>query len=103
MTNIKTAITRALVGAVILAQPLDVWTTNRALAMDIGVVEANPVMAFAMEHLGSAWWVPKLLIALFALVVVAYMQRIRTRTIALAGSIAAAYTVVVLNNYFTWL
>ena len=41
--DLKTLMTRVMVGIIIAAQPLDVWTTNRALASSDDIVEANPI------------------------------------------------------------
>jgi hypothetical protein len=100
--DVKTLVTRAMVFVVVLAQPVDVWTTNRALALGLGA-EANPVMAAAMEHLGSAWWVPKLMLAIFMLVVLRKARNIPTRTAIFAAAMAGTYVLVTLNNHFTWL
>ncbi len=49
-----------LIASMAALQILDVATTNLALAN--GAVEANPLAALAMVHLGAWWMVPKLMV-----------------------------------------
>jgi hypothetical protein len=101
--DLKILMTRVMLGTIIAAQPLDVWTTNRALAADRGSVEANPVMAFAMAHMGSAYWLPKLPVSIVLLAFVYYAGRIKNPTVvAGCGLVAKFYVMILLNNYFMW-
>jgi len=54
-----------LISAFALLQFADVMTTNHVLAKP-GFGEANPIEALTMAHLGAAWWLPKLMLVVFA-------------------------------------
>src|SRR5438067_3292670 len=49
----------------LLAQIADITTTNLGLHRGVGW-EANPLMALAQAHLGTPWWVPKLVLVTLA-------------------------------------
>jgi hypothetical protein len=89
-------VTLALVTFLMLLQFLDVVSTNRVLSR--GGREFNPIIAWIMQRLGRAWWMPK-----FAVVsvpsgfAVAYAN---PRIDAALAGIAVAYVVVVANNFF---
>jgi hypothetical protein len=88
MTEIRKPL---LLAAFVALQILDVVTTLRFLDSGRGV-EANPVMALAMLHLGAWWWIAKLAAALLTLPILA---RGRIRYVAV---MVAFYTVTVANN-----
>ena len=79
-----------------MLQLADVVTTNHGLAA-AEAIEANPVMALAMTHLGTMWWLPKVAIVAFAMIVV---RRIRKRwPFHLVAGILIA---LVANNLLYW-
>jgi len=79
-----------------MLQLADVVTTNHGLAA-AEAVEANPVMALAMTHLGTMWWLPKVAIVAFAMIAV---RRIRKRwPFHLVAGILVA---LVANNLLYW-
>lgn len=105
LTDIKTNVTCMMMAIIIIAQPLDVWTTNRALSSGKGIVELNSLMALAMERLGSYYWFPKFAIAaILSILLYRVIKRgIKSWTVVVAcGLVANFYTFVVLNNYFMW-
>ena len=75
----------ALISAFVVLQVADVLTTQHVLAA--GGFEANPLVAWAIEHRG-AWW-PLIKLAPMALVAVV-MTRWRPRYIAPAVALMAA-------------
>jgi hypothetical protein len=74
-------------------QVVDVLTTDRVLAR--GGWEGNPLQELAQTHLGSMWWVPKLVLMLACVFV---MARWKPRYVM---PLVALMTVVVSNN-FLW-
>lgn len=103
MGDLRTLTTRVMVGIIAIAQPIDVWTTNRALASD-RMVEANPVMAAVMAHLGSYYWLPKIALAIAVITLTYFADKIKSPVVVVLCSIVAKfYVVVLLNNYFRWL
>lgn len=50
-------------------QIVDILTTNRVLAR--GGSEGNPLQELAQSHLGSMWWVPKLVLMLACVFIMA--------------------------------
>jgi hypothetical protein len=83
----------ALIIALVALQAADVATTNAFLASG-HAVEGNPIMAFAMEHLGAHWWVIKLA-ALAVAVPVLASNRTRLRYVV---AMVALYSGIVANN-----
>ena len=81
-----------------LVQVLDIATTNAALAA--GGAELNPVMRLSMSNLGSVWWLPKAVVAVFILAYV--FSRLTPpptrRIIALTTTVLAVSALVVANN-----
>jgi hypothetical protein len=71
-------------------QVVDVLTTNRVLAR--GGSELNPLQELARTHLGSMWWVPK---AVLMLACVFIMARWKPRYVM---PLVALVAVVVSNN-----
>ena len=76
----------ALFVGLLLAQIADIATTNLGLHRGAGW-EANPLMALAQAHLGTPWWVPKLvLVALAGIAVLSTrMRRVRVALIVVAS------------------
>lgn len=58
----------ALIGAFVALQGADLVTTNSALARHVGV-EVNPLMAVAQNGLGPAWWLPKVIVTIFCVII----------------------------------
>jgi hypothetical protein len=83
-----------------LAQFIDVWTTNRALAATNGGHEENPIMAFAMADLGHFWWLPKVALAVLFLYFAKTMREFSLRQAVLTGGVAKIYLVTLIANYF---
>ena len=83
----------ALFVALLLGQIADVATTNLGLDLGIGW-EANPFMALAQAHLGTPWWVPKLLLVALAGIAV-LLTRVRRFRVGLV--IAASWIAPCLN------
>jgi len=77
-------------------QVADVVTTDHGLAA-AEAIEANPVMALAMAHLGSMWWLPKVAIVAFAMIAA---RRIRKRWPF--NLVAAILVTIVANNLLYW-
>jgi len=76
----------ALFVGLILAQIADITTTNLGLHRGVGW-EANPLMALAQAHLGTPWWVPKLvLVALAGIAVLSTRVRRSRVTLIVAAS-----------------
>ncbi len=97
----RTLMTRIMIGIVIIEQPIDVLTTNRALHYNM--VEANPIQLFAMEHMGSYYWLPKLAIVLLFLALLYQAKVIKSPVVLfVAALVAKFYFVVCLNTYFMW-
>jgi hypothetical protein len=71
-------------------QILDVITTN--LVPD---VESNPVVLFLFAHLGSMWWLPKLVICLLISAGAIMAGRIPRRPLVI---ITTCYALIVLLN-----
>ena len=86
----------ALIVAALL-QLADVWSTNRALSG--GGRELNPIIAWMMERLGPAWWVPKIALAAFFFGVLAwtYYDGWHQALWAVWG-LNAVYVLIVANN-----
>lgn len=79
-----------LVGFVSL-QVLDVVSTNRFL--DAGIAtEGNPLIQYLMDHLGTWWWVPKMLFT----PVLTYLVHDRIRYLTV---LTLWYVIVVTNNF----
>ena len=78
-------------------QVADIITTNRALALP-GRMEVNPLMAQAMAHLGSAWWVPKLAIIGCALLAARWVAGRHSRSLMPACYAAIAFTLAVVAS-----
>jgi len=83
----------ALILALVALQGLDVATTNAFLSSG-NAVEGNPIMAFAMEHLGANWWLIKLAVLAVAVPVLASRK---TRLRYVVGMVAL-YSGIVANN-----
>src|SRR5947207_6827812 len=64
----------ALLILFIALQVADVVTTNHALAVP-GNWEVNPLMEFAQAQLGPSWWIPKIVAAGLAAIVVLHIRR----------------------------
>ena len=76
----------ALFVGLLLAQIADITTTNLGLHQGTGW-EANPLMALAQAHLGTHWWVPKLvLVALAGIAVLSTRVRRSRVTLIVAAS-----------------
>ena len=73
-------------------QVADVVSTNHALATP-GVLEGNPVIALLMAHLGSSWWLPKLLVVGYAAAAAPFIRK-RWPMIVVIGF----YVAVVVSN-----
>ena len=85
-------------GKLLILQFLDVVSTNQALAR--GSQELNPIIALAQTELGAAWWLPKLAVSLWVLVLALMMtKRKRPLPHKTLVAITAFYTLVVLNNF----
>lgn len=84
-----------------LAQFLDVWTTDRALAAG-NSMEANPVARFLMDYLGSAWCAPKYLLGALAIVIAFQTsgKSVKPVTAGVAMLVAKLYLFVLVSNYF---
>jgi hypothetical protein len=82
-----------LVAALAAVSAADVVSTNHALASGADIVEANPLAAASMILLGSAWWLPKAGLVLFAALIA---PKIRRRWPLAA--VVAIYAAVVANN-----
>lgn len=100
MTRLSLLAARVLIGAIALAQPLDILTTNRALAAIPGAVESNPAEAFLMLHLGPAWWLPKAGLCLLFLYQALTIRQLNLRTWAILSAAAKVYLFVIISNYF---
>ena len=100
MTRKSRLIAQALILALALAQPLDILSTNAALAATPGAFEGNPVQAFLMAHLGGYWWVEKALLAAFFVYVALTLNRMNKWTWALLATCAKTYAVVIVCNFF---
>lgn len=83
----------ALILALVALQAIDVATTQAFLASGNGV-EGNPIMALAMEHLGSYWWLTKIAVVAIAVPVLA-SPRTKLRYPA---AMVALYSFIVVNN-----
>ena len=81
-----------LLTLVAILQLADIATTNTILAMPTGG-EGNPVMAYAQHALGSAWPIPKLLLMVGVIAIVAH-----ARTARPAAVLLAMYALTVANN-----
>jgi Domain of unknown function (DUF5658) len=90
--------TKFMASLVALAQIADVLTTNHVLAARAGAYEANPVTSLLMLHLGTLWWVPKVLIAAVILLGVAALKWTPARLFPVATAVAVLYALVVVNN-----
>jgi hypothetical protein len=55
-----------------ILQIFDILTTDRVLAR--GGSEGNPIQELAQAHLGSMWWVPKLVLMLACVFVMAHWK-----------------------------
>ena len=76
----------ALFVGLLLAQIADITTTNLGLHRGAGW-EANPLMALAQAHLGTPWWVPKLVLVTLAGIAVLSTRVRRSRvTLIVAAS-----------------
>ena len=83
----------ALFAGLLLAQIADIATTNLGLNQGAGW-EANPLMALAQAHLGTPWWLPKLV--LVALAGIAVLST-RVRRVRVALIVAASWVPPGLN------
>jgi hypothetical protein len=82
------------------AQLVDVLSTNRALAAaGDRLYEANPVMGYSMETLGSFWWLPKCAIAIVLMLLAIRLKRATLREFVLATLVEFAYLGVLVNNF----
>jgi hypothetical protein len=90
---------KALLVLVASAQLVDVLSTNRALAAGRGLYEANPVMSFSMDTLGTFWWLPKLVIALVLIGLAVRLKRVTLREFVLATLVEITYLGVLVNNF----
>ena len=88
---------RLLLVALALGQMIDVLTTNRALSAGHGK-ELNPVMHLAMQLSGGQWWLWKAFIAVFLIVLAITIRSPSWRKVVLAGLVAAAQAIVIINN-----
>ena len=87
---------RLLLLALALGQIMDVLTTNRALSA--GGKEMNPVMSLAMKMSGGQWWLLKAGIAIFLISLAITIRPPSWRKVALAGLVATAQALVIINN-----
>jgi hypothetical protein len=74
-------------------QLMDVASTNHVLK--IGGHEANPLMVAAQFNLGAQWWLPKLMLAAAACLLL--LRRLQIWAII---SFDALMLLVVINNWF---
>lgn len=58
----------------ILLNVADILITNHGL--NKGSVERNKLMAYFMHHLGTFWWVPKMLMTAGLIAVCVYLQAV---------------------------
>lgn len=77
-------------------QLADVVTTNHALAAATAV-EGNPIMALAITHLGTVWWLPKVAIVAFSMIAVRQIRRRWPFKV-----VTAILVVLVANNLVYW-
>lgn len=96
---IKLQCARALTLLVALGQPLDILTTNRALA-GTGAHEGNPVEAWLMVEVGPLWWLPKALLAVFLAYQAVTLGHASRWTWALLAAGVKVYAVVLVANYW---
>ena len=75
-------------------QLADVLTTNHGLAASSGASELNPFLAWCMDHFGSFWWSPKLVLIGYVAVAA---PRLSQRSLSFVTLFFAA---VVMNNLF---
>ena len=83
----------ALCAVLMVLQIGDIVTTKRNMAH--GAVEGNPLMSVVMSHLGAAWFLPKLLIVAFIMLLV-WRNNSGRRWHLFAA--VAIYTAVIANN-----
>lgn len=100
MTNTPKRAAQLLILLVALGQPVDILTTNAALASVPGAFENNPVEAFLMLHLGGWWWVPKATLAVFLVYQAVTLRKMTRRRWALVAVGAKAYALVLIANYW---
>jgi hypothetical protein len=99
MTRKSRLIAQGLILALALAQPLDILSTNAALAAVPGAFEGNPVQAFLMASLGGLWWLPKAALAVFFVWQAVTLSRMNRWTWALLATGAKTYAVVLVCNW----
>ena len=99
MTRNSRLIAQGLILALALAQPLDILSTNSALASVPGAFEGNPVQAFLMANLGGLWWLPKAALAVFFVYQAMTLSRLSKWGWALLATGAKTYAVVLVCNY----
>ena len=80
----------------VAAQVADVLTTRAVLVAFPHANEANPFMAAAQDHLGSAWWLPKVAVASALVLLVRY--RPPRRLVVAIGLASTAPVLVNLAN-----
>lgn len=100
MNRSSRLIAQGLILALALAQPLDILSTNAALASVPGAFESNPVQAFLMVHLGSMWWLPKAALAVFFVYQAVTLSRMNKWTWALLTTGTKTYVIVIACNFF---
>ena len=72
----------------VAAQIADALSTRAVFAALPGASEANPLIAAAQAHLGSAWWLPKVGVALMLMLLLRYRpQRRMVLVISLVSTV----------------
>jgi hypothetical protein len=101
----KVAFIRFSCVSIAIAQVLDIYTTNKALAEMPGAVEGNPVMAFSMYALGEWWWLVKAAAVIWLIWMTVYAQpdNISRLRIAVHIKLLILYAAVLANNIFHWI
>lgn len=94
-------IARLVLVALALAQVADVLSTQSGLAH--GGSEANPVMAWNIEHLGALWPVPKALLGAWLIWQAISLTAITRRQVVILSALFKVYAITLLSNTFHWL
>ncbi|HLZ67579.1 MAG TPA: DUF5658 family protein [Aliidongia sp.] len=99
MTRTSRLVAQALIIALAVAQPIDILSTNSALASVPGAFEGNPVQAFLMATLGGFWWLPKAALAMFFVYQAITLSRMSKWGWALLATGAKTYAIVIVCNW----